>query len=209
MKNTKVKICGIKNVETALIAEKSGADYIGLVFCQKSRRCISIDKAKEIISALNKKSSVVALFSNDKEDHIKSVISGINIDIIQFHGDETENDCTKYGLPYIKGISESTDGFENLDKKFPNTEAFIIDIHDDDGLGGTGKTFDWSKNKFETKKPIIIAGGLNCDNVEDAIKVFLPYGVDVSSGVELEDGKKDPHLIKKFIDKVKNEYESK
>ena len=209
MKNTKVKICGIKNVETALIAELSGADYIGLVFCQKSRRCISINKAKEIIFALNKKSSVVALFSNDKEDYIKSVISSIDIDIIQFHGDETENDCIKYGLPYIKGISESTDGFENLDKKFPNTEAFIIDSHDDDGLGGTGKTFDWSKNKFETKKPIIIAGGLNCDNVEDAIKVFLPYGVDVSSGVELEDGKKDLNLIKKFIDKVKNEHKSK
>ena len=96
-----------------------------------------------------------------------------------------------------------------FNKKFRNAKAFIIDSHDDDGLGGTGKTFDWSKNKFETKKPIIIAGGLNCDNVEDAIRVFLPYGVDVSSGVELEDGKKDLNLIKKFIDKVKNEHESK
>ena len=146
---------------------------------------------------------------NENKEFIEGTSSHFDNPILQFHGDETENDCIKYGLPYIKGISESTDGFENLDKKFPNTEAFIIDSHDDDGLGGTGKTFDWSKNKFETKKPIIIAGGLNCDNVEDAIKVFLPYGVDVSSGVELEDGKKDLNLIKKFIDKVKNEHESK
>ena len=76
---------------------------------------------------------------------------------------------------------------------------------DGDGIGGTGKTFNWSKNHFNTKKPIIIAGGLNCDNVEDAIKVFLPYGVDVSSGVESCDGVKDLKLIKEFIQKVKNE----
>ena len=204
MNDIKVKICGIKDSESALFAEENGADYIGLVFCKKSKRCISINQAKKIIFDLKKKISVVALFSNDEESHIKSVINNLNIDIIQFHGDEIDSDCIKYNLPYIKGISASNNKLNNLDEEFPNAKAFILDSHSDDGLGGTGRTFDWSNSTFETEKPIMIAGGLNCDNVEDAIKVFLPYGVDVSSGVESDDGKKNLSLIKKFICKAKS-----
>ena len=204
MNDIKVKICGIKDSESALVAEENGADYIGLVFCKKSKRCISINQAKKIIFDLKKKISVVALFSNDEESHIKSVINNLNIDIIQFHGDEIDSDCIKYNLPYIKGISASYNQLNNLDEEFPNAKAFILDSHSDDGLGGTGRTFDWSNSTFETAKPIMIAGGLNCDNVEDAIEVFLPYGVDVSSGVESDDGKKNLSLIKKFICKAKS-----
>ena len=204
MNNIKVKICGIKDSESALVAEENGADYIGLVFCKKSKRCLSINQAKKIIFDLKKKISVVALFSNDEESHIKSVINNLNIDIIQFHGDEIDSDCIKYNLPYIKGISASNNKLNNLDEEFPNAKAFILDSHSDDGLGGTGRTFDWSNSTFETAKPIMIAGGLNCDNVEDAIEVFLPYGVDVSSGVESDDGKKNLSLIKKFICKAKS-----
>ena len=149
-----------------------------------------------------KKISVVALFSNDEESHIKSVINNLNIDIIQFHGDEIDSDYIKYNLPYIKGISASNNKLNNLDEEFPNARAFILDSHSDDGLGGTGRTFDWSNSTFETAKPIMIAGGLNCDNVEDAIKVFLPYGVDVSSGVESDDGK-NLSLIKNLYARLK------
>ena len=209
MNNIKVKICGIKDVESALVAEKSGADYIGLVFCKKSKRFISIEQAKKIILSLKNKLSVVALFSNDNEKYINSVINNLNIDIIQFHGNEIDSDCIKYNLPYIKGISASEDGLKNLDEKFPNAKAFILDSHNDNGIGGTGKTFDWLNTSFETIKPIMIAGGLNCDNVEDAIKVFLPYGVDVSSGVESDDGKKNFNLIREFIKKAKGRDESK
>ena len=136
-------------------------------------------------------------------------ISNLNIDIIQFHGNEIDSDCIKYNLPYIKGISASEDGLKNLDEKFPNAKAFILDSHNDNGIGGTGKTFDWLNTSFETIKPIMIAGGLNCDNVEDAIKVFLPYGVDVSSGVESNDGKKNLNLIREFIKRAKGRDESK
>ena len=205
MKKVKVKICGVKDVTIATEAEKYGADYIGLVFCKKSKRCISIDKAKEIISALKPSTLVVALFSNDEKNYVKFVIDNIRVNLIQFHGDEIDDDCIKYGIPYIKGVSEANDGFKNLDGFYPNAQAFIFDSHDDDGIGGTGKTFDWNNNNFLTKKPVIIAGGLNCDNVEDAIKTFLPYGVDVSSGVESSSGMKDIHLIKEFINKAKNE----
>jgi len=209
MNNIKVKICGIKDVESALVAEKSGADYIGLVFCKKSKRFISIEQAKKIILSLKNKLSVVALFSNDNEKYINSVINNLNIDIIQFHGNEIDSDCIKYNLPYIKGISASEDGLKNLDEKFPNAKAFILDSHSNNGIGGTGETFDWLNTSFETIKPIMIAGGLNCDNVEDAIKVFLPYGVDVSSGVESDDGKKNFNLIREFIKKAKGRDESK
>ena len=205
MEKVKVKICGVEEVSTALEAEKYGADYIGLVFCKKSKRCISVDKAKEIILSLKSSVSIVALFSNDEKNYVRSIMDKIQVNFIQFHGEEIDDECIRYGVPYIKGVSEANDGFKNLDTIYPNAEAFIIDSHEDDGLGGTGKTFDWSIKEFDTKKPVIIAGGLNCDNVEDAIKVFLPYGVDVSSGVESSDGKKDIHLIKEFISKAKNE----
>ena len=203
MEKVKVKICGVKDVTTAIEAEKYGADYIGLVFCKKSKRCISIDRAKEIISALKPSTQIVALFSNDEKNYVKTIMNDINVHLIQFHGEEIDDDCIKYNVPYIKGVSEVNDVFKNLDSFYPNAQAFIIDSHDDDGIGGTGKTFDWSNNEFSTKKPVIIAGGLNCDNVEDAIKAFLPYGVDVSSGVETNDGKKNIYLIKEFIRKAK------
>ena len=205
MRKIKVKICGIKNQFAALEAERNGADAIGLVFCEKSHRCISIEEAKKIIGSLKPFTTVVALFSNDEEKYVLSVLNNININLIQFHGDESDDDCIRHGMPYIKGVSEINEGFKNLDKRYPNAKGFVIDSHNQDGIGGTGKTFDWSNNSFDTKKPIIIAGGLNCNNVEDAIKVFLPYGVDVSSGVESSNGEKSAELIKKFIDKVKNE----
>jgi len=203
MKKTKVKICGIRDSLTALEAEKYGADAIGLVFCKRSKRCITVNEAKIIINALKPFISIVALFSNDDKNYIKSIINNIKVNLIQFHGDESDNDCIKYEVPYIKGVSVYNSGLKNLDNKYPNAEAFVVDSHNNDGIGGTGKTFDWSSNVFKTIKPIIIAGGLNCDNVEEAIKVFSPYGVDVSSGVESQDGLKDVKLIKKFISKVK------
>ena len=93
MRKTKVKICGINDIETALEAQNCGADYIGLVFCKKSKRCISVERAEEIILALKKHISVVALFSNDDDNYIKSIISKIKIDLIQFHGDEEDENA--------------------------------------------------------------------------------------------------------------------
>jgi len=205
MKNTKIKICGVVDVKTAVSAERLGADAIGLVFCKKSKRCISVEEAKEVIHSLQPFTSIVALFSNDEEDYVQNILNELKINLIQFHGDENDEYCTKYNLPYIKGISEINDGYKNLDYKFPNAKGFVVDSHEKDGIGGTGKTFDWSKGSFDTKKPIIIAGGLNCDNVKDAIKAFMPYGVDVSSGVESSPGIKDINLIEEFIEQIKNE----
>ncbi len=205
MKNTKIKICGVMDVKTAVSAERLGADAIGLVFCEKSKRRISVEEAKEIIFSLKPFTSIVALFSNDKEDYIKNILSKLKVNLIQFHGDENDEYCAKYNFPYIKGISEKNDGYKNLDYKFPNAKGFVVDSHGKDGIGGTGKTFDWSKGSFDTNKPIIIAGGLNCDNVKDAIKAFMPYGIDVSSGVESSPGIKDINLIGKFIKQIKNE----
>ena len=203
MKKIKVKICGIRDPLTALKAEMHGADAIGLVFCKRSKRCITIDMAKTIIDGLNPFTSVVALFSNDDKSYVQSIVDNIQVNLIQFHGDEIDSECIKYNVPYIKGISGFKQGLKDLDNRYPNAKAFVIDSHNDDGIGGTGKTFDWSCNVFATNKPIIIAGGLNCDNVDEAIKVFSPDGVDVSSGVESNDGIKDIKLIKKFISKVK------
>jgi phosphoribosylanthranilate isomerase len=111
MRKIKVKICGIKNQFTALEAERNGADAIGLVFCEKSHRCISIEEAKKIIASLKPFTTVVALFSNDEEKYVLSVLNNININLIQFHGDESDDDCIRHGIPYIKGVSEINEGF--------------------------------------------------------------------------------------------------
>ena len=203
MNKIKVKICGIREPSTAIEAEKNGADYIGIVFCKKSKRCVSIKESLEILNSLKSSTNTVALFANDDKNYVKEVLNKTNFKYVQFHGNETDDECMMYGLPYFKGVSNSYNGFKNLDEKFPNASAFIFDSHGEDGLGGTGKTFDWKSAVFDTKKPVIIAGGLNCDNVEDAINTFLPYGVDVSSGVESSNGEKDTTLIKEFLKKVK------
>ena len=117
MNDVKVKICGLMEPEVALEAEKNGADYIGIVFCKKSKRCVSIEDSLKILNVLKASTKKVALFANDDADYIAKVLNKTNFTHIQFHGNEIDEDCMKYNLPYIKGISYTNNGFNNLDKK--------------------------------------------------------------------------------------------
>ena len=203
---TKIKICGVRDKITAESIMKLDVDLIGIVFCKKSIRCIKVDEAEKIISTKIPSISIVGLFSNDDEEYVDEIISKVNVDIIQFHGDETDEYCSKFNIPYIKGVSIiSRNKLEDVDLKYPNAEAFIIDSHSGDGIGGTGKSFDWSSFDFKTRKPIILAGGLKASNVNEAISKVKPYGVDVSSGVESSKGIKDINLVREFIRVVRNE----
>ncbi len=202
---TLTKICGITNIEDARVAEDAGAYAIGLVFYKKSPRCISIDTAKEIVAHINQPLNSVGLFVDADRDYICNVLEQIDLDILQFHGQESEQTCAFFNKPYIKAIRVSKD--TNILKeveKYSSAKAILLDTHVEGLLGGTGKVFDWTMIPRNLSKPIILAGGLNVDNVKDAIRKIRPYAVDVSGGVESEKGKKDPKKIKDFINEAIN-----
>ena len=202
---TLTKICGITNIEDARVAEDAGAYAIGLVFYKKSPRYISIDTAKEIVAHINQPLNSVGLFVDADRDYICSVLEQIDLDILQFHGQESEQTCAFFNKPYIKAIRVSKD--TNILKeveKYSSAKAILLDTHVEGLLGGTGKVFDWTMIPRNLSKPIILAGGLNVDNVKDAIRKIRPYAVYVSGGVESEKGKKDPKKIKDFINEAIN-----
>ena len=202
---TLTKICRITNIEDARVAEDAGAYAIGLVFYKKSPRYISIDTAKEIVAHINQPLNSVGLFVDADRDYICSVLEQIDLDILQFHGQESEQTCAFFNKPYIKAIRMNDDtSLPEEVEKYSSAKALLLDTYVEGLSGGTGKVFDWNMIPKNLKKPIILAGGLNVDNVKDAIKKVNPYAVDVSGGVEIEKGKKDPDKIKEFINETLN-----
>ncbi len=200
---TKVKICGIKNLNDAIFAVDYGADALGFVFA-KSIRKISKEKARAIIRKLPPFVTTVGLFVNETAESIETTYRYCGLDAIQLHGNEPPNIINK--LKDIKTIKafriQNEKDITPITKYKPN--AILLDGYSENKMGGTGTTFDWKiVRKLNTSIPIIVAGGLTHLNVSQAIKIVKPYGVDVSSGVETKPGQKDKRLIKKFIDAVK------
>ena len=205
MHQTRVKICGITNIEDAKVAENAGAYAIGLVFYKDSPRYISINKAKEIVDNVTPLLNCVGLFVDEDKEEINNVLEQVDLDILQFHGQESEQACALYNKPYIKAIrmNDEINLLEEAEKYF-SAKALLLDTYVEGVSGGTGKVFDWNMIPRNLEKPIILAGGLNTNNVKDAINKVNPYAVDVSGGVEKEQGKKDPDKIKEFINETLN-----
>jgi len=202
---TRVKICGITRVEDALEAAEQGADAIGLVFYAPSPRNVSIEVACAIVAALPPFVTVVGLFVNAPKANIDEVLAEVRLNVLQFHGDETPVDCTQFNLPFLKAIRVNADtNLLQYEKEFKHAQALLLDAYSDATYGGTGLTFDWNLIPAELSKPIILAGGLNADNVGQAIKQVKPYAVDVSGGVELSKGIKDADKIAAFMQGVSN-----
>jgi phosphoribosylanthranilate isomerase len=200
---TKVKICGIKNLQDAIFAADYDADAIGFVFA-KSIRKVSKEKARAIVRKLPPFITTVGLFVNETAEDIEAACRFCGLDAIQLHGNEPPNILNKLkDFKTIKAFRIQNEKDINPIKKYkPN--AILLDGYSENKMGGTGTSFDWEiVKKIKTSIPIIVAGGLTHLNVSQAIKIVNPYGVDVSSGVESEPGKKDKRLIKKFIDAVK------
>src|SRR5476651_2271175 len=197
---TQVKICGVTNVADALAAAEAGADMIGLMFYEQSPRHITLATAVEISRALPPFVLRVGVFVNPQEALVTRAIGECNLSLLQFHGDETSEFCTQFGLMSMKAIrvrdAESLKTLENF-----QTDAFLLDAHSKAGLGGTGEKFNWDlaieAQKFG--KPIFLAGGLTPENIAEAVEKVQPFGVDVSSGVESAPGKKDHAKVKAFI----------
>ncbi|MDH5328231.1 MAG: phosphoribosylanthranilate isomerase [Gammaproteobacteria bacterium] len=202
---TRVKICGITRPDDGLNAAMLGADAIGLVFYEKSPRAVDVRIAKEIIAVLPPFVTVVGLFVDPTPQEMAAVLHRVPLDILQFHGNEEPGECSCYNKPYIKAIP-MRDGvdLEAQCKRYAGARGLLLDSYDPNLAGGTGKTFNWSLIPKKLNKPIILAGGLTPDNVWKLISSVRPFAVDVSSGVEVAKGIKDPDTMAAFIRGVNN-----
>jgi len=199
----KIKICGITNIDDALRAVDAGADALGFVFFGASPRNISPEQARAIIRHLPPFIQTVGLFVNESLATINETADTCGLDIIQLHGEESPDFCTGVKRRVLKALRVRN--FASLDS-MPSYQvsAFLLDAWSPIARGGTGQTFNWDiAASAAADRKIILAGGLSCDNITDAIKKVRPYGVDVSSGVETTPGKKDAVKITEFIRKAK------
>ncbi|MCP4078286.1 MAG: phosphoribosylanthranilate isomerase [Gammaproteobacteria bacterium] len=200
---TRIKICGLKTAQDALLVSNCGADSIGLVFHQNSPRFVEIDIAEKIRQQIPAFVTVTALFMDDSSALIKQVIEQVKPDCLQFHGKETAKFCESWCLPYIKAIPMgSISDANDFAQAYPSAQGFLLDSNVTGRQGGSGDTFDWSKIPSTFQYPLILAGGLNPQNVAEAISQVHPWAVDVSSGVEQLKAVKDPDLIRLFCKEV-------
>jgi len=198
----KVKICGITNIGDALLAAEYGADAIGFVFYKKSPRSISPDAAGDIVRQLSPFLTTVGVFVDERPDEIERIVRQAAIDVVQLHGHEPPAACvmSKRIIKAVR-VRELSD-LEPL--RHYHVSGFLLDTFTPESLGGTGQIFNWDI-AIEAKQfgKIILAGGLNPDNIAKAVKWVNPFAVDVSSGVEVEKGRKDPKKMKLFIERAK------
>lgn len=198
----KIKICGITNIEDALFAANCGADALGFIFFKGSPRYIEISSTKKIISHLPPFLTTVGVFVNEEPEEIRKIMQYVGLDVAQLHGDESPETCNT--LPrVIKAFRINTfNDLATLSKY--KVSAYLLDTYSPEQYGGTGKTFDWDI-AVEAKKygPLILSGGLNVGNVEQAIQKVKPYAIDVCSGIEQSKGKKDLKKMREFIIKAK------
>jgi phosphoribosylanthranilate isomerase len=200
---TKVKICGLTNLEDALVAAEAGADALGFVLYPRSPRCIKPTAVQEIIRQLPPYVTTVGVFANTGAKEMLDVLESCGLDFAQLQGDEPPSVCKRLGSKVVKAIRVK-DRESLATMKSYSVRAFVLDTYTKENFGGTGKMFDWDL-AVEAKQygRIILAGGLNPENVEEAIRKVRPYGVDVSSGIEQRIGKKDPEKIRQFIARAK------
>ena len=192
-------------MEDALIAVAQGADAIGLVFYPPSPRYVKPAQAVEIVNALPAFITVVALFVDASRADVEAVLSQVNIDLIQFHGQETADECRQYGKSYMKAIRVKSDtNLVQYTTEYSDAKALLLDTYAEGVPGGTGQVFDWTVIPKNLSKPIVLAGGLDAENVEQAIRQVKPYAVDVSGGVEFKKGIKDAAKIAAFMRGVIN-----
>lgn len=202
---TAVKICGLTRIEHALNAARLGAHAVGVVLYRESPRFVSNEQARGIVDALPPFITTVALMVNPYAEEVETAIKQVRPALLQFHGDETADFCSSFNLPYIKAlrVNAETDLLQYA-RDYASAKGLLLDTFVDGARGGTGATFDWGLIPRELPLPVILAGGLNPDNVSEAIRQVRPWAVDVSSGVEAAKGIKDAALMAAFMRGVRD-----
>jgi phosphoribosylanthranilate isomerase len=202
---TAVKICGVTRTEDALVAARAGAQAVGMIFYPKSPRFVEDEVAAGIVKALPPFVTPVALFVDQPAAEIARAIEAVRPQLLQFHGEEAADFCRSFGLPYIKAVRVRA-GVDLLQyaRQYPDAKGLLLDAFVEGSHGGTGSAFDWSLVPREFPLPLILAGGLDPDNVGAAVRRVRPWAVDVSSGVEATKGIKDAAKVVAFIRGVRN-----
>lgn len=196
----RTKICGITRVEDALIAAQAGVDAIGLVFYEKSPRAVSVAQAQRIIAALPPFVSTVGLFVNASRTEIEQLLAQVSLDVLQFHGDETAAECEGFMRPYYRALRMQPGvDIAKQAAQYRSAQGILLDAWVPGVPGGTGECFDWAAIPSDLAKPLILAGGLNADNVARAMQQVQPWAVDVSGGVEAAPGLKDADKMREFL----------
>lgn len=200
---TQFKICGLTREEDVDAAVAAGADAIGFVFYEKSPRHVTAARAAVLAARIPPFVTVTALFVNAGEDAIAAVLDQVPVNLLQFHGDESETECRHWARPYIRA-ARVRPGLDLVQyaAEFPSARGILLDAYVE-GYGGGGETFDWSVIPAALPLPVILSGGLTPNNVGEAIWRVRPAAVDVSSGVELSKGIKDAARIAAFAAAVR------
>ncbi|MBM4301354.1 MAG: phosphoribosylanthranilate isomerase [Deltaproteobacteria bacterium] len=204
----RIKICGITNLEDALLAAELGADALGFIFYPKSPRKVAPETAREIIARLPPFVASVGVFVDEEAAVVQELAASLGLDWVQLHGQESPDYCLSLGRRVIKGfrIKDGT-SLKDLALYRGAVQAFLLDTYKPGQVGGTGESFDWHL-ALEAKPygRIILAGGLNAENVAQAIATALPAAVDAASGTEAAPGKKDPDKLRAFFKAVSYSY---
>lgn len=198
---TVIKVCGITNPGDALVAAEAGADAVGLVFAESPRR-VGVEEAREISVALPDNVLKVGVFVNAEPEEVLGIVREVGLDLAQLHGDETPDTVTAVrdgGVRVMKALRvrdaaslEALNGYE--------ADLFLLDAYSEKARGGTGERFDWGLAKsLRGRGNIVVSGGLGPENVREAVELFEPYGVDASSSLEDEPGKKNDERVRRFV----------
>jgi phosphoribosylanthranilate isomerase len=198
--STRIKICGITRYEDAKAAASIGADAVGFIFYEKSPRFIAPEAAAAIIAQLPPFISRVGVFVDEHPERVIAIARTAGIDTLQLHGMEPPSYCAMMPLPVIKAFSVDTGTDLSILDRY-RTAGFLLDTWSPEHRGGTGRSFDWSIAAQACRKSdrIILAGGLNPGNIEEALSSVHPYGVDINSGVEIRPGEKNPHKMRQIV----------
>lgn len=198
---TKVKICGITRLPDALAAVEAGADALGFMFFEGSKRFLKPADAAKIIRALPPFVAKVGVFVNASADTVRATVAECGLDTLQFHGEETPEFCRQFApLKVVKAFR-----IQNAESLKPlldyAVDAWLLDSYVPGERGGTGEKFNWDLacQAKELGRPVILAGGLSAENIADAVQQVWPFGVDVSSGVEIAPGQKDAGMVQQFV----------
>jgi len=198
-----VKICGVKTLEDAQMAVAAGASAIGFNFFPKSPRYIRPQDAAEISQALPARICRVGVFVNASRAEVERMAREVDLSALQFHGEESADDCRGWNLKVIKAVRTCDPSTVRRAADYP-VDFILVDAYVEGLAGGTGRLARWDWLTELDRERLILAGGLNPENVAEAIRLLRPFAVDVASGVEIEPGRKDPELMRRFISNAKS-----
>ncbi|RZA33864.1 MAG: phosphoribosylanthranilate isomerase [Lysobacteraceae bacterium] len=204
MTHTRIKFCGLTRAEDVRLAVEVGVDYVGLVFAPRSPRKLLLGQARMLRELVPEEIAVVALVMDNPRADIEALIENVRPDLLQFHGAETDDDCARFGVPFLKAIAMGGTDEDALARaaEFPSAYGYLLDGHGKGEQGGSGQRFDW-KRVPRLDRPVLLAGGLSSENVATAIDTAHPWGVDVSSGIEKAPGIKSPERMRRFVDEAR------